>query len=232
MEHEFRKWWNFSGDSHTVMSTHLKIRLAIADDHQIVIDGLCAALMNFTDLSINATNTDGLLLLEELATTPIDILLTDVMMPQISGIELAVEVKKRFPAIKIIALSMSGSGLLVEEMMTKAAIEGYLLKHCGIDELRNAIETVFSGGTYFQPTVLDELSKHIKLKQQTSAVRLTQREKEIIALMEKDRSNKQIADQLFISVRTVETHRKNIFRKTGTNNLLGLVKRAYEHKLL
>lgn len=208
------------------------IYLAIADDHQIVIDGLCAALKNFSFLSVVATHTNGNALLENLKNRHIDILLTDVMMPDISGLDLAVAVRKEFPAIKIIALSMSGSGLLVEEMINKAAIEGYLLKHCGIDELITAIEMVIAGGQYFQPTVLDELSKHIQLKIDTVAVRLTSREKEIIALMEKDCSNKQIADVLFISIRTVETHRKNIFRKTGTNNLLTLVKWAYEHKIL
>ena len=210
----------------------LTIRLAIADDHQIVIDGLCAALKNFPFLSVVATHTNGIALLESLKINPVDILLTDVMMPGISGLELAVAVRKNFPGVKIIALSMSGSGLLVEEMIQKAAIEGYLLKHCGIEELTKAIQNVFQGEHYFQETVLDELSKYNLLKGEITAVRLTSREKEIIALMEKDCGNKQIADSLFISVRTVETHRKNIFRKTGTNNLLSLVKWAYERKIL
>ncbi|RZK72846.1 MAG: response regulator transcription factor [Pedobacter sp.] len=210
----------------------LTIRLAIADDHQIVIDGLCAALKNFPFLSVVATHTNGIALLESLKINPVDILLTDVMMPGISGLELAVAVRKNFPSVKIIALSMSGSGLLVEEMIQKAAIEGYLLKHCGIEELTTAIQKVFQGERYFQETVLDELSKYNLLKGEITAVRLTSREKEIIALMEKDCGNKQIADSLFISVRTVETHRKNIFRKTGTNNLLSLVKWAYERKIL
>ena len=210
----------------------LTIRLAIADDHQIVIDGLCAALKNFPFLSVVATHTNGIALLESLKINPVDILLTDVMMPGISGLELAVAVRKNFPGVKIIALSMSGSGLLVEEMIKKAAIEGYLLKHCGIEELTKAIQNVFQGEHYFQETVLDELSKYNLLKGEITTIRLTSREKEIIALMEKDCGNKQIADSLFISVRTVETHRKNIFRKTGTNNLLSLVKWAYERKIL
>ena len=210
----------------------LTIRLAIADDHQIVIDGLCAALKNFPFLSVVATHTNGIALLESLKINPVDILLTDVMMPGISGLELAVAVRKNFPGVKIIALSMSGSGLLVEEMIQKAAIEGYLLKHCGIEELTKAIQNVFQGEHYFQETVLDELSKYNLLKGEITTIRLTSREKEIIALMEKDCGNKQIADSLFISVRTVETHRKNIFRKTGTNNLLSLVKWAYERKIL
>ncbi|RYD80530.1 response regulator transcription factor [Pedobacter sp. Leaf250] len=214
------------------MNKPMNIRLAIADDHQIVIDGLCAALKNFPFITVNATHTNGKLLLDNLKSIPVDVLLTDVMMPEFSGLELAVALRQEFPDVKIIALSMSGTGLLVEEMINKAGIEGYLLKHCGIDELTDAIQKVFAGGHYFQPTVLDELSKHIQLRIDTVAVRLTTREKEIIALMEKDCSNKQIADVLYISVRTVETHRKNIFRKTGTNNLLGLVKWAYEHKIL
>jgi two-component system nitrate/nitrite response regulator NarL len=214
------------------MSNESKIRLAIADDHQIVIDGLCAALKNFPSLTVVATDTSGATLLDQLKHQPVDILLTDVMMPDMGGLELAVRAREQFPGLKVIALSMSGSGLLVEEMVTKAHIEGYMLKHCGVDELVKAIENVFAGQSYFHPSVLDELSKHLLLKNEGLFVRLTIREKEIISLMEKDRSNKEIADHLNISVRTVETHRKNIFRKTGTNSLLALVKWAKEHQVL
>src|SRR5690606_15060191 len=99
-------------------------------------------------------------------------------------------------------------------------------------ELAAAIDKVYHGGIYFQDIILEELRIQSGLNTELEETRLTTREKQIIALMEKDLSNKEIAANLNIAVRTVETHRKNIFRKTGTNNLLSLVKWAYEHHIL
>lgn len=208
------------------------IRLGITDDHQIVIDGLCAVLKTNPALHIACTATSGTEMLHKLAETTVDVLLTDVMMPGLSGQEFAMLVKQRYPHIRIIALSMSGQGGVVEEMIERADISGYLLKQVGIDELTHAIEKVAGGGQYFQDSIIDELSRQDQLRKKVQEVRLTPRERQIIALMEKDHSNKQIAEALDIAVRTVETHRKNIFQKTGTNNLLTLVKWAYEHQVL
>ncbi|MEO5991105.1 MAG: response regulator transcription factor [Ferruginibacter sp.] len=214
------------------MSKQFKIRLAIADDHQIVIDGLAAALNNFPQFEIVITANSGVDILEQFKTKTADILLTDVMMPGMSGQQLAGAVRANYPSVGIIALSMSGNGHIVDEMIKAADINAYLLKQCGINELVNAIETVFDGGQHFDPQVLEDLARHGKIQDEVKSVHLTLREKEIIALMEKDLSNKEMSSQLSISIRTVETHRKNIFRKTGTNNLLSLVKWAYEHSIL
>lgn len=214
------------------MRTSKLIRLAIIDDHQIVIDGLVAALKSYPNLQILTTANSGRDMLEKLKNTQVDILLTDVMMPAFGGQLLAREVKLQFPEVRIIALSMSGTGNVVEEMINDADIAGYLLKHSGVNELVEAIEKVHGGGIYFQDSILDELTKQANLKKSLLQSRLTSREKQIVALMEKDYSNKEIADELDIAVRTVETHRKNIFKKTGTNNLLTLVKWAYEHGIL
>jgi DNA-binding NarL/FixJ family response regulator len=162
----------------------------------------------------------------------IDILLTDVMMPGMSGLELATAVKQKHPDIKIIALSMNGEGSIVDQLINQASITGYLLKQTDVQELTAAIEKVYHGGIYFPDNILNALEAQSRVREQINDAHLTQREKEIISLMEKDLSNKQIADQLDISVRTVETHRKNIFRKTGTNNVLSLVKWAYSHKII
>ena len=117
-------------------------------------------------------------------------------------------------------------------MVQKASISGYLLKQTNARELVHAIQKIAGGGQYFPEEILDALDAVAQTKDEVEAAHLTQREIEVICLMEKDMSNKQIADQLNIAVRTVETHRKNIFRKTGTNNILSLVKWAYEHKLI
>jgi two-component system, NarL family, nitrate/nitrite response regulator NarL len=199
-----------------------KIHIAIVDDHQIIIDGLIALLKNHPAIEVVCTANEGAAMIELLGKNKIDILLTDVMMPGMNGRELAKAVKQKFPSARIIALSMSGQGDIVEAMISEADIAGYLLKQTSAAELAEAISKVQKGGIYFQEGVLKELE----------TVHITNRERQLIALIEKDFSNKQIAAELNISPLTVETHRKNIFRKTGTNNALSLVKWAYEHKVL
>ncbi len=208
------------------------IKIAMVDDHQIVIDGLTALLKDRAEIQIVCTANNGKQMLRLLDQHPIDILLTDLMMPEMSGLQLAVEVKIQHPQVRIIALSMNGEGALVDQMIDQADIAGYLLKQTDVGELVYAIKKVFEGGIYFQEIILSALANHSNLKKEVETIHLTQREKEVINWMEQDYSNKQIADELNIAVRTVETHRKNIFRKTGTNNLLSLVKWAYEHQIL
>lgn len=209
-----------------------KIKIAITDDHQIIIDGLTSLLKNHPQIQIIATANQGESMLAMLQTTRVDILLTDVMMPGMSGQQLAKAVKQQFPSVKIIALSMSGQGDVVEQMINEADIAGYLLKQTSANELAGAITQVYKGGVYFHEDVLKELEAQANIRKNVEAVHITNREKQLIALIDKDLTNKEIAESLCISTLTVETHRKNIFRKTGTNNALSLVKWAYEHKVL
>jgi two-component system, NarL family, nitrate/nitrite response regulator NarL len=214
------------------MTDNNKIKVALVDDHQIVIDGLKAVLHQQQQVEIVVTANSGQDILTKLQHHPIDILLSDVMMEGMNGQQLARAVKQQFPHIKIIALSMSGAGDIVEEMINDADIHGYLLKQTDKEELLQAILKVYHGGQYFQPQILAALEQQSNRTKQVLDTRLTVREIEIIRLMEQDLSNKQLAETLNISIRTVETHRKNIFKKTNTNNLLTLVKWAYEHQLL
>jgi DNA-binding NarL/FixJ family response regulator len=209
-----------------------KISLALVDDHQIVIDGLMALLKGEQRYQFAFATTQPKEVVESLKKHHVDILLTDVMMPDMTGDVLAKEVRKQFPRIKILALSMSGQGDIVNEMINDADISGYVLKNIGKKELVAAIEKIAGGGIYFSEAVLEELKKTATRKKQNEEAHLTDREVEIIGLIEKEYSNKQIAETLFISERTVETHRKNIFRKTATNSVIGLVKYAYEHRLI
>lgn len=208
------------------------IKIAIVDDHQIVIDGLVSLLSNYPNLSVKLVSTSAFDILERLENVEIDVLVTDITMPLMSGFDLALIVKSKFPNIRILALSMNDQGEIINEMIHKASISGYLIKNVDKNELINAIETVASGGYYFNEEVLNELDSHCLNQSRIKKDFLTNREKEIISLIEKEQSNKQIADQLFISERTVETHRKNIFRKTGTNSVLGLIKYAYQNKIV
>ena len=196
-----------------------KISLALVDDHQIVIDGLMSLLKGHEKFRFAFATTNPLEVEEKLQQGPVDILLTDVMMPKLPGNVLAKSVRQKFPSIKILALSMSGQGELVNEMINDADICGYVMKNIGKQELIRALEKIAGGGIYFSDEVIDELKRTSERKQRSVQV-------------EREYNNKQIAEALFISERTVETHRKNIFRKTNTNSVIGLVKYAYEYKLI
>lgn len=209
-----------------------KIRIAIVDDHQIIIDGLVSLLGKYEHIKIVVTADSGVKMLELLANNEVDILLTDVMMPGMTGNELAKRVRKLYPAVKIIALSMSGQVQTVSDMIEESDIVAYLLKQTSAAELASAIQKVYDGGIYFQEGILEELSKLSGERKKSAPVKITNRERQLIELIEKDFSSKQIAAALNISLHTVETHRKNIMRKTGTGNVLLLVKWAYEHKVL
>ena len=209
-----------------------KIILALVDDHQIVIDGLMSLLKGDERFELAFATTIPSEVMQSLEKQPVDILLTDIMMPGLPGNELAKRVKEKFPRIRILALSMSGSSELVNEMIVEANVSGYVLKNIGRQELITALEKIARGGIYFSDDVVKELIHAESIKKETDEARLTTRELEIIRLIEKELNNKQIAETLFISERTVETHRKNIFRKTNTSSVIGLVKYAYEHKLV
>lgn len=209
-----------------------QISLAIVDDHQVVIDGLLSMLKYNEQIKFILTTTDPMEVVTMLEETPVDILITDVMMPTLPGNELARQVKQRFPYIKILALSMSGEGGLVSQMIDDANISGYMLKNISKTELAKALERIADGGIYFSKDVIEELQRANQRKKHSTEAHLTDREIEIIRLIEKEYNNKQIAEVLFISERTVETHRKNILRKTHTSTVIGLVKYAYEYKLI
>ncbi|MBK9532419.1 MAG: response regulator transcription factor [Chitinophagaceae bacterium] len=215
----------------TIMKNE-KIRLAVVDDHQIVIDGLKSLLHGHEQFEVLIECTQPLDMMGLLEKKPVDILLTDVMMPGMNGAELSKAVHEKFPEIKILALSMSGQGDLVNQMIDDADISGYVLKNIGKQELIKALEKISGGGIYFSEEVLEEMTRASEMKKENAEVHLTNREIEIIRLIEKELSNKQIAEELFLSERTIETHRKNIFRKTNTSGVIGLVKYAYEHKLI
>jgi two-component system, NarL family, nitrate/nitrite response regulator NarL len=209
-----------------------QISVIIVDDHQVVIDGLLSMLKYNEQIKFILTTTDPTQVISMLEDTPVDMLITDVMMPSLPGNELAKKVKEKFPQIKILALSMSGEGQLVSQMIDDANISGYMLKNISKTELAKALEKIAEGGIYFSKDVIEELQRVNQRKKHSQEAHLTDREIEIIRLIEKEYNNKQIAEVLFISERTVETHRKNILRKTHTSTVIGLVKYAYEYKLI
>lgn len=210
-----------------------KLKILIVDDHQILIDGIEAMLQDVEGFEVVGKLLDGKLALSYLAANSIDILLTDLYMPKMTGIELTQKVKKDFPDIKILALSVSYDVSIVHDLMD-AGISGFILKTIGRSELIEAINEISRGNVYFSREVSNEILRSLANRndQEEEIYRLTDREIEILKLISHEYSNAEIARQLYISERTVETHRKNIYRKTNTKTIVGLIKYAVERKLI
>lgn len=206
------------------------LKLYIADDHQMLIDGLKALLSGEPEISLVGENTNPKTAIKEIAEYKPDIVLTDINMPEIDGIELTQTVKKTNPGIKVIALSMYGERQTISEMLN-AGVNGYILKNTGKQELLNAIQKVANGGTYFSDEVSAEMMRP-ETSEGTKAISLSAREIEVVELIAKEYTNAKIAEALFISERTVETHRKNIFRKTDTKSVIGLIKYCVEKRII
>jgi DNA-binding NarL/FixJ family response regulator len=211
-----------------------KIRMAIADDHETVIEGLLSILHKHEYFKAVIITTNPQELLRQMACTAVDILFADIAMLYRHGHELANKVKELFPAVKMVALFEKGHHNIVNTMIEEGTLSGYVLKSADKQALTTALEQIVDGIYSNEKEVVKAVPEpHVRFRKlEPHETHLTDRELEIIRLIEQEYSNKQIAERLFISERTVETHRKNIFRKTKTNSVIGLIKYAYEHKLV
>lgn len=210
------------------------INILIADDHQLLIDGLKSTLSGIEDFSIVAEAHDGYKVLEKLETgIEVDIILMDINMPKCDGLTCTKLVHKKYPHIRIIALSQYDEKRFVKQMVKNGAW-GYLLKDAGKDELEKAIRTVYSGQNYFcERLSMRLINLELKMEDTKSLFpKLTDREIEILRLIGKEFSSQEIADKLFISFHTVESHRANLMSKAGVKNTAGLIRWATENDFL
>lgn len=207
-----------------------RIKLVLVDDHHIILDGLISLFEQDPEFQVLAALHSGEEVLEYLKTQQPQILLTDYSLPGISGIDFVRQVRKLYPSVKIIVLSMHDEAHIIKPIL-KEGVEGYLLKNIQHSELKTAIRHVSQGLPYVSPEVTRLLMEEINKPKEEPEL-LTERELDVLRLIAREFSNKEIAEKLFISERTVETHRKNIFRKTKTSSLVGLIKFAYETKLI
>jgi len=208
------------------------IKVAIVDDHQIVIDGLRLLLKSRKNIRITAEANSAEEMLRLLDAHPADVLLTDIMMPGMTGYELSLEIRKnKTSKIKILALSMSEDGALITKMIEEARVDGYIPKAAGSQELLKAIELLANGEKYFSEKITAQYDAYKKMQSENETFNLTARELEIINCIIQHLSNKAIAEKLFISERTVETHRKNIYRKTNTKGEAALIKFVKDHNI-
>ena len=184
------------------------------------------------NLAIVVESTSAGELLQLLQHCEVDVLITDIMMPEMDGYTLAIEVKKKFPQIKILALSMNEEGSMIGKMIDDAKVDGYIPKASGKQELITAIQSIANGMPYFSSQIKEQYQSYKKIKTENKNLNLTNRELQVIECIIHRLSNKEIAAKLFISERTVETHRKNIYRKTNTKGVGTLVEFVKMHQLL
>lgn len=207
-----------------------KTNILIVDDHQLVIDGLKSMLANEKSYIIRGEALNGQQALEMISSKPneFQLIVTDITMPLMSGIELCKIIKEQFPHIKVLILSMHNSTSIVKDALNAEA-DGYMLKNTGQDEFIKAIEHLLGDGTYFSQDILPIiLNLFQKEKKETLKNTLTQREKEVLELIVQEYTSKEIADKLFISKQTVDTHRIKIMQKTDCKTLVGLIKYAIQ----
>jgi len=208
-----------------------KIKVLIADDHKIVRVGLRGLLGMESDITVVGEASDGNEVIEAIRKQVVDVILMDIDMGATSGIETTRQVKATNPDIKIIGITMHEEQQRIIAMLQVGA-SGYLLKNAGHEQLVAAVRTVMEGRSYFSPEVSAALLQVFTQAQRPVVDALTPRETEVLRLIVQEFSNVEIAEKLFISVRTVDTHRRNILEKIQAKNTAGMVKYAIQHQIV
>ena len=209
-----------------------KIRIALADDHQLFRNGLKILLGSFSEFEVVAEASNGNELLRALETSHSDIVLMDISMPEMDGVEATGTLSRQMPGTKVIALSMYGEEEYYYRMIDAGA-KGFILKDSDITDVHDAIIAVYKGGNYFSQELLYHVINRIKNRdQEIKSSSLSKREKEILLKICEGLSNHEIADSLFISKRTVDKHRANLLAKTGSKNTASLILYAIKNRLI
>jgi two-component system response regulator NreC len=214
--------------------TNRPIRIILADDHQIVRQGLRILLEAEPDMEVIAEADNGRKVLKLARELEPDVIIMDLSMPELNGIEATRQILSGSPEVKIVALSMHSDSLFVLNMI-KSGASGYLLKDCALEELVKAIRTVMNQKTYLSPGVSDIVIRDFVTGWQTTNSSafsvLSPREREVLQLMAEGKSTNQIADGLCVSVKTVEAHRKQVMTKLGIHSVAELTKYAIRQGL-
>ena len=213
----------------------MSIRILLADDHKIVRNGLRTLIGKEAGMEVIGEAENGRKALKMAEKIRPNVVIMDVTMPDMNGIEAARKIVTEVPGVKVIALSMHSDRRFVLGML-EAGASGYLMKDCAFDELAKAVRSVATGQTYLSPSIADVLVKGYldKVNEKISAARspLTEREREILQLLAEGRSSKEIAAHLGVSVKTVETHRRNMMQKLNMRSVAELTKYAIREGLI
>ncbi|MFZ5552159.1 MAG: response regulator [Bacteroidota bacterium] len=212
------------------------IKLLLVDDHKIIRDGIRSLLSSSSEIEISGECEDGDEVEAFLKDTPVDVILMDINMKRMNGIDATEYIMKKFPGTRILALSMHNEEVYIAKIL-KAGALGYILKNTGKEELIEAINKVNGQENYFSKEVSDiMMSKYLKTQKKSNTSKslitleeLTKREIEILKLIATEMTNTEIGEKLFISSRTVDTHRRNLLQKLQVKNTAGLVRFALEN---
>lgn len=209
--------------------------ILLVDDHPMIRDAIRLYFADMDEISIEAEAGNGREALEMLAGRKFDLVITDIAMPEMNGVELLTELQEREIEQNVLVISMINEASQVKKMISLGA-NGYVLKNSPKEEILEAIHTIGRGETYYSKEVYDIILGQLagrKQKQRLSVeIPLSRREKEIVKLIMEEYSNQEIADKLFISVRTVEAHKRNILEKTGCKTMAGLAIYAIEREII
>ncbi len=206
------------------------IKVLIVDDHPIVVQGLTYLLQDVADIKIVATFHEGKAVLDYIQQNPVDVILLDITLPDINGIDLCSEIKATHKKIKVLGLSNHSEYTIVSQMLASGA-NGYLLKNASVDELVDGIRSSFTKGVYFSNEVQQMMLQSFSNSQNQPPL-ITRREKEILTLIAEGKTTNDIAADLFISISTVETHRKNLMQKFEVSNVASMIKKAVSLKMI
>ncbi|HWK02915.1 MAG TPA: response regulator transcription factor [Puia sp.] len=212
------------------------IRVFITDDHEMYLEGLALLLGKQKDIEVIGTAASGQALLAQLHDLQTDILLLDVYLPDTTEEELLQTIRASRPDLKVIYLTLLRGTRYIHKL-TRHNIQGYVLKNAPLEELLTALRAVHEGSSYFSKDIHigdrdEDFRSTITIEDRQIDDILSRRELEVLKLICREYSNAEIAEKLFLSVSTVETHRKNLIAKLGVNNTVGLVKFALRHKLI
>ncbi len=209
-----------------------KARILLADDHSLILEGIRKLLESQCEIVGVADNGDGLI--REAARTKPDLVVLDVSMPVLNGIDAAREIRKSLPRVKLVFLSMHSNAIYVRKAM-EAGASAYVLKSGASEELLTAIEKACQGQTYFSPGLSHNILDDIKTPSRNGAPRvlhLTSRQRQILQMIAEGRQNKEIAAILFVSVRTVEFHRSRLMSRLGAHTVAELTRFAIQEGLI
>lgn len=213
-----------------------KIKIALADDHELFRKGMKALLSDYPEIEIVAEASNGKELISQIAKTKFDMVLLDLQMPVMDGVETAEYLQAKHPDIKVIIVTMHNEEGFIHHLISKGA-RGFLLKNQEIEVVVEAIHAVNENGYYFNETTSLAMIKGLVEANEIKPVfnvvsSFTEKELEVIHLISKEKTNKEIAELLFLSPRTIETHRENILKKTKAKNSIGIVMYALKHKII
>src|SRR5690242_6575399 len=205
-------------------------RVFIIDDHPMVVEGLQSLLNRLENIEVSGSVSNAFDAIPFIEKNIPDVILLDINLPEISGIELCKKIHQQFPSIKILGISTFSERSYISRMIENGA-SGYLIKSASAEEIAEAIQTVMHGKMYLS-VAMEHMMKPLSVLPSDDLPALTKREKEVLQLISEGLTNNQIAEKLFISTLTVDSHRKNLLTKLNVNNTASLIKLAVKHGLV